>query len=564
MTIRQDVLSLIDLSNTYSPDSQEAYWILEPESLSMTLGRNYGLLLGKTGFMGAMAYEVFLEDVHRTDRRRVRNQMEKLLGGHQKRITLGFRMDHPRVEYHVELLAEAVRETEGSFIRGVMRFSPNGGNHSLMKSLNYHDTLTGAYNRSYFNYKTASRSASGDPGTKCAVMYMDADNFKDINDQFGHHFGDALLIAFFQRLSNLLPPGTLIARPGGDEALLLLDGVHSAEALSDVLEELYLSLKQPFDVDDRKVPLSVSTGVALCPDHGSNLDQLMISVDAALRMAKESGKGRYCFYDSSYHDELSKRLEIYSHLSQAIEKGELSLVYQPLYDIEQQRVYGAEVLLRWDSGHYGQVPPSVFIPLAEESSLILTIGDWVLENALKQLSLWKDAYGGAFMLSINISAIQFREPDFVDRVRAIIHENGVSEQNVQLELTESVFVSDYQNVKRKLEDLREMGLRIALDDFGTGYSSLNHIRNLSLDAIKIDKSFVSEITASEQDLSIARTIVALAEVLSLKVVAEGIETAEQYEVLKGIHCHRAQGYLFGRPMSPALFQERYIDRQAES
>lgn len=555
---RDSLRTLIELKNIHCPESMEVVLMLDIAHNVATVTENCWSLLGSAPPTDGTTMDFIAQVINRIDRRRVLKHIEDVAQGRNEDVPLNFRMDGDHSQFMVEMILKKIKLDDDHVLKGLLRFTPVTGQGSNNRGYEYKDPLTGTFNRTYFNYHITTRTSSLAEGEKCALIYLDLDNFKEINDRYGHHFGDEVLKVFFRRLQSIFSKQVLVGRPGGDEALIFISEFEDFDALNRRMDEFYEEQKNPLVVGGHSLNISASAGIALCPEHGSNLDAIMVAVDAALKMAKESGRNRYCYYDSHYHQEMVKRAEIYQCLNRAIDAQEFHLMYQPLFDLRRRRVYGAEALIRWDSANYGPVPPSVFIPMAEESELILAIGDWVLENSFSQLKLWKHNIADDFVLSVNISPAQIRKENFVSNIGKLIEQNKIKPQWIQLEVTETVFIDNYQNVRRKLEQLRELGLRVALDDFGTGYSSLNHIRNLSLDAIKIDRAFISNITSNEKDRLIAKTIVSLAESMHLKVVAEGIETHEQYNVLKEIHCHRAQGYLFGKPMKPEEYETSFI------
>ncbi len=424
------------------------------------------------------------------------------------------------------------------------------------------DTLTGLSNRPHFErvLKEALRVAAA-KDERLAVAFIDLDSFKSINDSLGHGAGDQLLRQVGRVLAGQVRAGDTVARLGGDEFVLLLRDLGEVRAGLNRVERLGELLRQPFHLEGQWQRTSVSIGVSFFPDDG---DDLLRNADSAMYEAKRSGKNAVRRFDEKMTRQRSASQHLAQDLRAALERGELSLVYQPVTDLHTGEFVSVEALLRWNHPQ-GAVPPDTFIPLAEEHGLILPLGTWVLEAACEQLRNWHRAGFTALRVNVNVSAFQFAQPDFVTLVRETLARHGLSGSSLEIELTESVLltgpVADHATghaaVNAALTQLRGLGVSVALDDFGTGYSSLAYLNHLAIDTVKIDRSFVTELsttpsTAQDPQFSVAlvQAVVAVAAALDLKIVAEGIETAAQRDLLRSLGCQRGQGYFFARPLAP--------------
>jgi diguanylate cyclase (GGDEF)-like protein/PAS domain S-box-containing protein len=414
-----------------------------------------------------------------------------------------------------------------------------------------HDVLTGLPNRELFRRHVGEelerRRAGGDDG-QVAVLFVDIDNFKDVNDSLGHGAGDRLLTALAERLGGALRPGDVLARFGGDEFTILLPGTRSEPDAQLVASRLVEALTAPLTLDDRQLYVSASVGVACAdPSDPTDPEALLRDADAAMYRAKELGKGRLEVFEHSMRHGASERLELEGALRGALERNELRLVYQPLVRLDDDaRLIGVEALLRWDHPGLGTVPPLRFIGLAEGNGTIVPIGAWVLQEACQQLAAWGDQ---SLIMAVNVSARQIEVGGFVDLVRSALDRSGVTADRLSLEITESAMLSDSGALAAVLSELKGLGVRLAVDDFGVGHASLRQLRAiLPIDTLKIDRSFVDGIANHPEDAAIVEGVVRLAHSLGLEAVAEGVETAEQVALLRAWNCQTGQGYHFGRPV----------------
>ncbi len=420
-----------------------------------------------------------------------------------------------------------------------------------------HDPLTGLPNRTHartaIDAALAELAAQPAGEARLAILFLDLDNFKQINDSLGHLVGDELLKAVAVRLADTIGPDDFCCRFGGDEFLLLVPRITDMDALRRRLLALVAAIGQPFQIAGNAVHSSVSIGVSVAPDNSSQFDHLLQMADTALYAAKDAGPGSYWFFDIEMKAAVAEQLTIRNGLLNALERQELSLHFQPKVDCFRRKLTGVEALLRWNSPLLGSIPPVKFIPVAETSGLIVAIGAWVIEEACRQGLQWQ-ASGLAFgRIAVNLSAMQFRGGDLAQQVAGILERTGFPATRLELELTESILLGDAENVRATCIALRRLGVRLSIDDFGTGYSSLSYLRRFPVDVLKIDRSFLSEITQSPADLAIVGAIVRMSHDLGLEVVAEGVETEPVASLLGEIECDQMQGYLFARPMPAAAF-----------
>ena len=431
-----------------------------------------------------------------------------------------------------------------------------------------HDALTGLANRMLFRDRVAQAMPSTSIDRQVVVMYIDLDNFKDVNDGLGHDAGDHLLCGIADRLLSATRGSDTVARLGGDEFAILLRGVRSQNEVNIVVERIMRSLDAPLVIGTTDVRVGASIGIAF-GGNGAIAEDLLRQADVAMYAAKHGGKGRYVLFEESMHKAALERLVLESDLRWALERQELELHYQPLLHLTSRRIVGAEALIRWRHPERGMVSPADFIPLAEATGLIIPIGRWALNEACRQAAAWQalsafdtDAGPAEFKIGVNISGLQIQHPDMVETVRGALRESGLPASTLTLEITESVMLRDTEATLARLRELKELGLSLAVDDFGTGYSSLSYLQRFPIDVLKIDKAFVDHVGTGAESSSLTRAIVALGEALGLDMVAEGIERPEQVEGLRFLGCPLGQGYLFARPLQSEAFTELLSSRMA--
>ena len=417
------------------------------------------------------------------------------------------------------------------------------------------DPLTGLPNRMLFEDRLEHAAARGERAgdrvaernqEKLAVLFVDLDGFKPVNDSFGHGAGDLVLKEAAKRLRHCARDSDTVARVGGDEFLVLMEDVANAADCATLARRVVEALRRPFDIGDKQVEISGSIGIAVYPEHGHR-DKLVAHADAAMYSAKRAGGNTFALFESHMDDDAMEQLHLQGDLRHAAERGELQLHYQPKIDGRRGRIHGVEALLRWNHPTRGQISPVVFIPLAERFGLINVIGHWVIEETCRQMHAWV-AEGIHMRVAINLSAHQLREEDLVERIEQTLGRYAVGASHLMCEITESVAMEDIKATQRAFDGLARIGVYLSIDDFGTGYSSLSYLRQLPARQLKIDKSFVQDLETSADARAVVDAVIKLAHALGLRVVAEGVETDAQREILLQLECDELQGFLFARPM----------------
>ena len=416
--------------------------------------------------------------------------------------------------------------------------------------LAYYDALTGLPNRMLLReHLNTAVAAARRRGRGVALLFLDLDRFKIINDSLGHSFGDLLLRQVASRLKNEIRQEDTVARVGGDEFLILLNNVENFAEVEVIATRIVKSVMGEFVIQGRTVSVTCSLGISVFPEHGEDAEALIKNADMAMYSAKEQGSNTFCFFTDEMNMALMERLNLENGLRSAIDKGELFLVYQPQINIANGSVIGMEALIRWQSQEWGLVMPDRFIRVAENSGLIVPIGEWVLRTACRQMKQWQDNGLLLAPIAVNVSAVQFRQEGFRELIKQVLDETGLDPQYLELELTESLLLSNEDVMFEVLNGLKSMGLKLAIDDFGTGYSSLSYLRQFPVTKLKIDRSFIREVELNLDDAAITAAIISMAKVLDLKVIAEGIENEAQLLFLMKHECDEGQGYFFSRPLN---------------
>lgn len=424
-----------------------------------------------------------------------------------------------------------------------------------LSHLSLHDSLTKLPNRALFvDRLTYALNAAQRDGREFTLMFMDLDGFKEVNDAYGHHIGDLLLREVAQRIQNRIRSQDTFARLGGDEFVLLMNNDKPDEA-AIVAEKILEILRKPFQIEDHTLRITSSIGIAIYPNNGNTQHDLLTNADAAMYHAKETGRNAYCFFEASMNAHAHEHMEMMQDLRMALERRELVVYYQMKVDTQSGKAVGAEALVRWLHPKHGLIPPDQFIPLAEKTGLIIPIGSWVLDEACRQMSQWRDMGHRQWSVAVNLSALQFAHADLIQTVDEALTQHGLDPSGLILEVTESTTMHDVDASAVILESLNVMGVKMAIDDFGTGYSSLLYLTRLPATELKIDRGFIANIEQLTEDQEIVSAIIALGHVLGLKIVAEGVETIAQRDFLAERGCDTLQGYLFGKPMPPHEFIE---------
>lgn len=418
-------------------------------------------------------------------------------------------------------------------------------NHKLA----YTDYLTELPNRIAFTDELDKELAKMENDRTIAIMYIDLDNFKNINDSLGHSYGDELIIDVSHRLKEAIDGNDLLSRFGGDEFIILTkDLADDVTEYESKIKRIQKVFSYPFVLAMKEFFITISIGVSVAPKDGNTTQSLIKNVDAAMYVAKGMGKNTYCYYDESINKRLLEKIELQSEIRKSNENHEFEVYYQAQIDLNSDKIVGFEALVRWNHPERGLIAPMDFVPIAEETGLIVPIGKWVLAEACRQLKEWEDKGFHDINIAVNLSARQFRDSDLVQMVYDIIEETKINPELLELEITESIALDDIEYSVETIKALKKVGVQFSLDDFGTGYSSMNYLKKLPVKNLKIDKSFLDTIMDDTSDQKIVSTIIKLAQILNLEVIAEGVEYDDQASFLKDVNCNKAQGYLYSKPI----------------
>jgi diguanylate cyclase (GGDEF)-like protein len=422
-----------------------------------------------------------------------------------------------------------------------------------------HDTLTGLPNRSLIQdlIKQAISSAERE-GSTFAVLFIDLDGFKKINDGMGHVCGDVLLQVVAKRLENCIRKSDTTARWGGDEFIVLLDKLSNPSDAADISIKIKSSLAKEFNIRNQDVFVTPSIGIILFPADGQQVDTLIARADTAMYNVKIRSKNDFCFYSQDFETQAKEKLILDAQLRHALQSNEFKIHYQPQFDLNSSQLMGMEALIRWQHPQKGLIAPDEFIPLAEETGLIVPIGEWLIKTICQQLKIWKQQGLSPPQLAINISARQFLQKNLVTLITQEMDRHGIAPNSIQIEITESMMIQDIEQVNSIMNEFKSAGISIAIDDFGTGYSSLEYLKRLPIDKLKIDKSFIGNILNNSDDASIVQAVIAMGHSMNMQIIAEGVETKEQAEFLSNRNCDYAQGFYFSKPVS-ALDMEKELN-----
>jgi len=456
-------------------------------------------------------------------------------------------------EFPVQLSSIAVRNTDGRCLGIVTTCEDITGRKEAEKSIHrlaYFDPLTGLPNRGMFQDRLRQALALAHREEhKVCLVFLDLDNFKDVNDTYGHDFGDKLLRDVAGRLAGSMRESDTLARLGGDEFVVILTSVNCLESTATAVQRILSLFSLPFDIDARKIYSSASIGIALYPDDGLDTENLLKCADTAMYHAKNEGRAQYRFFSADMNHKIMRRVSLENCLHQGLEKKEFFLNYQPQWDLKTSRMVGVEVLLRWQSADFGLMPPSEFIALTENTGLIFDLGKWVLRNACIQARNWALAGHRGFKVGVNISGKQLKQPDFLEMVATVMKESDIEPEVLEFEFTESVVMEQADKTIEILKELKKMGLLLSIDNFGTGYSSLNYLKHFPIDRIKIDRSFVADLDRNNDDATLVEAIVSMGHSLNRKVLAEGVENGNQLNLLAALGCDEVQGFYLAMPMA---------------
>jgi diguanylate cyclase (GGDEF)-like protein/PAS domain S-box-containing protein len=463
------------------------------------------------------------------------------------------------VEAAIEDSAAPIHDRRGRVTGAVMVFHDVSDARALSQRMAYlaqHDSLTDLPNRVLLQDRlNQAMAVAHRRGEKLAVLYLDVDRFKHINDSLGHPIGDRLLQSVARRLVACVRACDTVSRQGGDEFVVLLSELVDAQDAATCADKIIQTVGEAHHIDDHEVHVTTSVGIVLYPDDGSDAESLLKHADAAMYQAKDNARNNYQFYRPELNTRATDRQALETDLRHAVARSEFELYYQPKVRLRSGEIAGVEALLRWRHPERGMVYPGHFIDIAEESGLIVPIGRWVLREACSQAQIWRDAGLPAIRLAINISAVELRAKDFVAGVRTVLAETGFEPRRLELELTETFLMQDSSSTAAVLRAIKDMGVNLALDDFGTGYSSLSYMRRFPIDTLKVDQSFVRDLTTDAADASVVSAVINMGKALHMNVIAEGVEMKEQLAFLEQHECPEAQGYFFSRPVAPAKFAE---------
>jgi diguanylate cyclase (GGDEF)-like protein/PAS domain S-box-containing protein len=550
-------------------NSSDAVTLLGPDGVALyqsdsgraVLGREAEDLLGQT----------FVHLTHPDDAAYSRAQFIKVLtGGPGARVTYECRFLHADGRWRqLEcIMTNLLGDPDvGAIVSNSRDITDRRALEQQLSHQAFHDSLTGLANRALFLDRVAHALDRADRGAEpVAVMFVDIDDFKVVNDSLGHHLGDGVLIAVAERLKAAIRPGDTVARLGGDEFALLLESGEMPEAAEVVACRIATDLVEPVRIGAEDISVRASIGIALGQSPVDEPDGLLRDADLAMYLAKRNGKGRFEMFHPGMHEEAVRRLETSAELRTGIEDRQLEVFYQPIIDIRTTDTIGAEALVRWHHPTRGLVSPAEFIPIAESTGLIVPLGKWVLTEACRQAESWRSSgiTDERFHISVNLSARQLQDPAILDDVAAAIRKSGLPPAFVVLEVTESVIMDDLPTALSRLYALKDLGLRLAVDDFGTGYSSLSYLRNFPMDIVKIDKSFVDRITLDPEGAAMVRGVIDLSSALGLTTIAEGVENPDQLALLHELGCDSVQGYMFAKPMTGEEFADTFTKRRTEA
>lgn len=500
--------------------------------------------------------DCWLSRIHPDDRYQVVKELESHLDGKTHHFQNEHRAKHSDGAYRWVLIRGlAVRDDGGKAFRIAGSLTDITARKRTEEKLEHdavHDALTGLPNRKRLAQclETSIRRIKHDSSKLFAVLFIDIDRFKTINDSMGHQAGDDLLLTITKKLNALVRPNDVVARLGGDEFVILVENINDREQVLQIAERILITLQQPMKILGQKIYTSASVGIAMGSGEYEKPEDLVRDADIAMYRAKTNGKGRFELFEEGMHTGAVSLMKLEIDLRRAYENEEFVLHYQPIVALHTNKIIGFEALVRWNHPTRGMVAPSEFIPVAEDTGLILPIGQWVLRESCRQMNEWQSRYDSSesMIISVNLSARQIERKSLIQEIAETLKVTGLSPKCLRLEITESVIMNNPEQAIVSVNQLREMGVRVSIDDFGTGYSSLGYLHKFPVDTLKVDRSFINRIGSEGENAEIVQTIITLAASLNMDVVAEGIETADQLDFLRQINCNYGQGYLYSRPV----------------
>lgn len=542
------------------------YWRLDLKTKELTLSDEACRIFHTHQNSFNRSINAYLDMVHLADREMVRTTLEAALFDGKE-----FSFDHRVVtedtlERYVHAQGEVIYGEDRkplSMLCTVQDITERKRAEALMQHQAFYDSLTDLCNRRLFEDRLTHAMAMAHREEKLlAVCFFDLDTFKKINDNLGHAVGDELLKSVAKRVRSTMRQGDIVARMSGDEFAVAIEGLSTVDELELIIDKLRNRLSEPYRIRGHKIITTASIGVALYPLDSADRDTMLSNADAAMYRAKEMGGNCFCYYTHDMNDKLRRRLELENKLRHALDNKELKVFYQPQINTRSGKIIGVEALLRWDHPELGLLPPVKFISIAEETGLIFAIGEWVLRTACEQIMEWQAQGFDDLRVSVNMSGRQFAQENITSMVKDVLMETGCDPRNLTLEFNEKVAMQNVAGHHQTLTELKALGVRLAIDDFGTGHSSMNHLQQLSIDALNIDRSFIMRIAGREQDGAMARAIIALAHSMDFKVIAEGVETQAHVEFLKRHNCDEMQGHHFSPPIPAAEVASLFLSEIA--
>ena len=500
-----------------------------------------------------------LRFIEESDEKRIRSHFKRALNGKEQTYEIHLRSKNGKKKTFLIKNIPIVIHNEKVGIFGIGRdITAQKEAEKKVAYLAYFDAETSLPNRQNFNEKLTeclTEIKNRKKKTKLAIMFIDLDRFKIINDSEGHFVGDELLKIVVERIHAELPSKSYLGRFGGDKFTLLLSKIKDVDEVLKIAQAIQKTIASPLFYNQKEFYVTASIGISMYPNDGDDEQTLLKNADAAMNRSKQSGGNRIKFYSTDMNEQSLYKIELESYLRKALEKEEFFLCYQPFIDLKTQRVVGAEALIRWDHPKLGLVSPMEFIPLAEETGLIIDIGEWVLISACREAKSWQEKGFEKFSISVNVSATQFQQPNFIEVVKKALHISGLSPCALKLELTESVMLRNVSYSIAVMKEIQKLGVQLSVDDFGTGYSSLSYLKDLPINNLKIDRSFIKNLSMTSKDVAIVHAILTMGKGLDLHVVAEGLETEDQLDLLKGMQCDIGQGYYFSKPLIKEEFEK---------
>lgn len=499
------------------------------------------------------------EHIHPEDREQVfSNFPKKLFEDNQLTHEYRFRTKEGTYRW-IHDMVRLIRDKDGQPLEIVgsrLDITEYKEQEGFIKHMAYHDELTGLPNKSMLSDRFSQIiSRMKRQKLSAAILFIDLNRFKIINDTLGHSVGDEVLKEVASRLSRCIRTSDTLARLGGDEFVMIFPEIISIEDVTGLAERVFAVLKPPIVLKEHEFTLTASIGISICPEDGEDLEPLISKADTAMFEAKKEKQNSCQFYTENMHVTSIGRLQMEEKLRRALGNNEFLLHYQPQLNIERGEIVGMEALIRWDDPKLGLIPPGKFIPLAEDTGLIIPLGKWIAASACKQNKVWQDKGLNPVVIAINVSRLQFKQRDFVDTISRILYETGLDPNLLEIEITESIIMDDANATFKLLNQIRDMGIRIAIDDFGIGYSSLGYLKSMPIDILKIDQSFVNNVTTDENSRAICSAIISMANSLHIDVIAEGVETIEQLMLLRELNCKKVQGYLISKPVPAGDFEQ---------